>query len=158
MRATLLLLPALVCSACNADCGPASQLNGRVYKVFAAFVKVDSRRTDVEATWGSPSNGKGDWEFAWSGDSGAMTVIIDEQPFDGTGEWDAVECGNFAIQWDGEYVDDNGVSHLFEATGDFVVYDDRIDGIAGWNETWQVDGRTGRITGRTQIRGEQYLQ
>ncbi|MFT4622892.1 MAG: hypothetical protein ACI8PZ_001548 [Myxococcota bacterium] len=158
MRATLLLVPLAVLSACSADCGPASQINGTVYRVFGSFLTVDSRRTDAHATHGSPSNGRADWEFVWASDAGAMTVIIDDQPFDGTGEWDLVECGNFAIRWDGDYIDSNGVTHLFEATGDFVVYEDRIDGIAGWNETWQDGDDTGRFTGRTQLRGQQYLQ
>ncbi len=158
MRATLFMLPVLVGQACSADCGPASQLNGRVYRVWGNFLTVDSRKTDFNATHGSPSNGRANWEFAFGGDSGSVTVIIDQQPFDGTGEWDPVECGSFQLRWDGEYVDDNGVIHLFEANGDFVLYDDRLDAIVGWNETWQSEQGSGRFNGRTQLTGEQYLQ
>jgi hypothetical protein len=159
MRATLLLLtPLLVCPSCVSDCGPAGQISGRVYRVWGSFLTVDSRRTVVEATHGSPANGRADWEFAFSADSGPVTVIIDQQPFDGTGEWDPLECGSFQVRWDGEYIDDAGIIHLFEANGDFVVYEDRLDGIVGWNETWNMAGETGRFNGRTQLTGEQYIQ
>jgi hypothetical protein len=152
------LFSALLGAGCQADCGPASQLDESLFRTFGNLVSHRTVNDEAYPAEGSPANGLSDWQFIW-GDvtSGRISVEIDGQAFDADGNWDEVECGHFTVAGSGTYVSESFASeHTFEFDGDFTSYEGRLEGIVVWAESWDTADENGRMTGRSQLRGTEY--
>ena len=130
----------LAASGCQPDCGPPSQLNGVRYQAFGNVVTYTVG--EVAPPGDTLVNGSTDLEFEWPDVAeGPIVVRIDDQPFDGEGAWNTVECGNFTTAFGGTFRSVDGTEHNFTAAANFFVYDIVIEGSLAWNETWtSADG------------------
>lgn len=130
-------------------------LNGLVFETFGTFQSYEVRGDVPEILAQVPVNGWSDWSFEWSSaQSGPLTVLIDGQEFAGSGTWDPIECGNFSVSFNGIYGDANGVRHAFTTTGDFLWFDQSLEGLVFWNENWQTEYDSGKVSGESQLRGK----
>ena len=130
-------------AACDPGCDPPGAVDGITYRMFGNL--VDYELIGPEPYPGtSPVNGVSTWSFEW-GDAaeGPVTVVIDQQPFEGTGTWRLDQCGVFTVKFGGEWVFPGGRTHEFSAAGNFSYYDVLVEGALGWNETWREAGITG---------------
>ncbi|MEZ4315919.1 MAG: hypothetical protein R3F61_00370 [Myxococcota bacterium] len=158
------LVPIVVLlSACQPDCGLPSMLDGVRYQAFGNVVDYTIGQS------GAPPgqtliNGTTDLEFEWGGvNDGPIVVRIDDQPFEGEGSWNTVECGNFTASFAGTYRSSDGSDHNFTAAGNFYLYDILIEGSMAWSETWtsadgsaigQMQVTDGSVTGREYAPGQ----
>ena len=138
-----LILGAAPLGGCGLDCGEPTDVEGK-YSVFANVVAYEATNYEAFPSYMSPANGWAEWDITWNQvDSGPVIVSIDGQPFAGTGSWDAVECGHFALEFAGVYASEHESTHDFTAVGDFVVFGNQLEGEWRWDESWQ--GRGGEI-------------
>lgn len=149
MRAlALLTLTALpVVSGCSSDCGPHDQFNSFTWRVFANPVVFESTNPAFTAgpdywSYGSPANGVSEWQFQWgAAPVGPVTVVIDGQSFEGTGDMDDTECGYALVTFGGTYLDSlNDVEHNFNASLSMNLWSDALGAQLGafmiWKESW----------------------
>lgn len=162
--AALVSLPAL--SGCTTDCGPVSKFNTLTYRVFANPVEFTNDNPEFLAgpdfwSYGTPANGVSEWNFAWTAAaSGPVTVTIDGQSFEGTGELDEIECGQALVTFQGVYVDDaNSVDHTFNASMSMTLWAEQGGGQMGayliWKESWShPSSEAGQFTSNSHLTGE----
>lgn len=160
----VLLVPAL--SGCAPDCGAVNQFNTLTYRVFAnPFEYTNDNPVFLEGpefwSYGTPANGVSQWNFAWTGAAvGPVTVTIDGQTFEGTGELDEVECGQALVTFNGLYVDDaNNVEHNFNASMSMTLWSEQGGGLMGayliWKESWtHPSSENGTFTANAHLTGE----
>lgn len=132
-------------AACDPGCDAPGTLDGASYRMFGNL--VDYEVLGPEPYPGtSPVNGVSTWSFDW-GDAaeGPVTVVIDQQPFEGMGTWHEAECGTFTVRFEGEWVFPGGRTHDFRAAGNFLYYDVLIEGSLAWTETWRDSGLSGSM-------------
>lgn len=147
-------LPALVMAlgGCDPDCGSGRQIDGD-YAVFANVWEYDGENLDAFPSYMTPANGWSEWSVTWGAAAGGGVVVtIDDQSFSGTGTWDDVECGNFALSLSGTYRSANDSLHEFTADGTFVAYASRFEGVWEWEEDWtSAQGETGTFGATGQV-------
>lgn len=155
------LVLALLCAlplagGCGVDCGSPQEVDGR-YAVFASVLEVTDL-SDPEAfpSYMTPANGWTEWRLDWGGGSGGKNVIeLDEQTYEGTGSWDPVECGHFTLDFSGTYASVNETEHLFQASGEFVVFGPNLEGVWDWSEEWtNRRGDSGTFAASGQLTGQ----
>ncbi|MCB9675857.1 MAG: hypothetical protein H6737_12115 [Alphaproteobacteria bacterium] len=153
----LLPLVAFACGACNPNCGLPTVLDGVRFEAFGNV--IDYTIGDSGAPPGQILvNGYTDLEFEWNAViEGPIVVRIDDQPFDGEGQWNQQECGNFTVSFAGTFQSQDGSEHNFTAAANFLMYDILIEGSMAYNETWtsadgtavgQLQARDAAVTGR----------
>lgn len=128
------LVIAVCASGCGVDCGPPSQIDG-TYAVFANAVTWDGTNLEEFPYATSPANGWSEWSIVWDSVTGAMTVLIDDDAFDAGGSWNTIECGVFTLDFGGPYRDGPDL-HAFDATGEFAVFADHLEGSWEYQEDW----------------------
>jgi len=143
-----------VSPGCVAECEGGDSVRAKAFAVDTTFLSIRGDEAPVLIAQGSPANGSHVWEMDWASDSGPVDVYIDGQRFDGTGEWDAVECSRFNLSFGGTYEDEGGARHAFTARGNFLFYAGQLDGRFEYVESWSLDGETGVLRGDIQARGE----
>lgn len=152
----------LLLGGCAADCGPAAQIAGNTYTAFTHPVSASGNNIDRLtaapgfASYSLPVNGQNDWTFKFGeADIGPMKILIDGQAFDAQGIWDPVECGSFTVaEFKGLYVSTDGTQHNFSAAMNVVVFDEQLEGLVQWGESWElVDGTSGTYKSTAQMRG-----
>jgi hypothetical protein len=151
MRASLpvLVLAAAATAGCQPDCGTPRDFDGVRWDVFGNPVDFTAGQT------GAPPgqtliNGHTEWEIQW-GDtvSGPITVLVDDQPFQGEGVWDTQQCGAFAASFTGTFRSRDGTDHNFTTSGLFWYFDVLLEGAVSYNETFTaVDGTIGSLNVR----------
>lgn len=155
-------LPVLLLG-CEPNCPEPQTLNGQTFQVFAnPLEELNSQQLEAFTdapdflSYGSPMNGHSAWRIDWgASESGPLTISIDEQSFEGRGEWDPIECGHFSMTWEGEYLADDATRHDFSASGVFVTYEGHLAGEMLWVQSWATgDGRAGSWRGRVGVVGE----
>jgi len=145
LSSLLLLGTTGLSGACSDTCGLGSQLNGIDYDVFVKAIEYDIQNEAAFPGDASPANGFATLTFEWgTANEGPVTVFIDGQPFEGTGSFDDQECGNFTVQFEGDYLHESGSEHTFAAAGLFLFYEQVIEGQINWAENFRtVDGKVG---------------
>lgn len=129
---------ALVASGCSDTCGLGSQLNGQTYSAFIHPIEWEFDNEEAFPGAASPANGPVELTFEWGASSnGPITVVMDGQPFDGTGIFDEIECGNFVANWGGTYLSDEGTEHEFKAAALFMYYDTFLEGQLSYAEAFR---------------------
>ena len=139
---------------CVSECEGSEAVKGKAFSVDTNFLDIRRDDAPVEIVQGSPANGRHVWEMDWASDSGPVDVYIDGQPFNGTGEWDELECSRFNMSFGGTYEDDGGAKHAFTARGSFLFYAGQLEGRFEYVESWSADGETGVLRGDIQARGQ----
>lgn len=138
------LLPVLLVG-CNAACDAPNVFDTRIYEVFGNLVTFEST-SPVGPPDAYPVNGNTIWSIDWgSGVAGPVTVTIDEQAFDGEGAWAAERCDTFSMGFAGTYVSPGAVRHTFEASGDFLYFDNVLEGSLSWSDRWTFGESSGEI-------------
>lgn len=139
---------AIACIPC-----PSSQaLAGRAFGVDANVLDPDGRLDGFSGD--VPVNGQHRWQITFSASNPqTLTVNVDGQAWEGTGAWDDIECGSFTADWEGVWQGAAGDEHFFRANGSFWTYDDRLDGLVDWAESWTWDTTSGTFNGTAQILG-----
>ena len=153
-------------SACKPDCGGVQAFNNFTYRGFANPVIHESNNpafTEGPEYWsyGSPANGASEWQFKWGGVAqGPVTVVIDGQEFEGTGELDELECGTAVVNFGGIYTDDAvDVEHTFNASMSLNLWVDdngsQFGGYLIWKESWShPSSETGSFSAESHVIGE----
>lgn len=163
LYATTVVAAALLTQGCAANCPAPQTLNGQVFKMFANHVELLSSAEDLKVftaapdfiSYGSPANGKSEWVIDWGpANLGAVRVTIDDQRYDAKGDWNPVECGNFFLEFKGDYQSPDGVTHSFSTYGNFVQHDNKIHGELEWLEHFSNGaGKSGRYRAIVAIEG-----
>jgi hypothetical protein len=148
---------------CGNPCSGPTQIAGVEYTVFSSvrtFGAVSDEEDELAGfpSYETPVNGSHLWEFRWGGANvGPIVLVIDGQEFDGTGQWDVVDCGTFDVEIPEQtFVDSEGNDHVFVTSGFFMAFDQRLEGSLYWAEAWSVaeDGTDGTFVAEdVQVRG-----
>ena len=153
MRSLMALGVALLLTGCGVACDASSELDGR-YAVFANVVAFEGTNLDAFPSYMSPSNGWSDWDLAWPEGADTVAVAIDDQSYVADASSDPRFCGTFSMSLSGTYTSVNVTSHVFAATGDFVVFGPQLEGDWVWDESWvALDGETGTFSATGQLSG-----
>ena len=168
MRFSLLALcvAAAGLTGCQADCGSANAFNSFTYRVFAnPFESTSDNQVFTSGpefwSYGVPANGVSDWQFQWGGSHvGPVTVVIDDQSFEGEGDLDTVECGLATVRFSGVYFDEpTEVEHTFNASMALALWSENGVGKLGayliWKESWiHPSSEAGQFTANSHLTGD----
>jgi hypothetical protein len=160
---SLLLLALLPAAGCGVECGDASQTDGK-YVVFTT-VNGSPDISDPEhfPYYSTPVNGWGEWVLDWHG-LDTVSVLIDGEVYEAQGSWDAVECGNFTLKFNGAYewsaeLNDRyhtviDTEHDFNMFLALDVFGTRMEGTWVEDEQWtDPGGVTGTFAGHGLVSG-----
>lgn len=142
-------------TACDVDCGSPSQVNNQ-YAVFANVLEIKAvDNEEAFPSYQSPANGWSEWILRWDEMiQDDVIVEIDRQSFAAVGKWNEMECGNFDLEFGGEYVSDTGSVHSFDSTGRFIQFANQLEGLWEYQEVWtDTTGEQGTISLSGQIGG-----
>lgn len=143
MAFVTLLLPLLL--GCTETCDAPRVLDGRTYEVFGNLVRFDSIGVGVPPE-DYPVNGSSRWTLAWgASDDGPVDVTIDDQPQSAIGSWNPTTCNTFDLAIDGVYTSPGGVRHVFSTSGEYLFYDDVLEGELTWSDRWTFGESSGSI-------------
>lgn len=142
MRA-LFLIPLL--AACRPACDDPSVFDTRLYEVFGNLVDFESSST-LGPQDAYPVNGYTTWSIVWGNtEEGPVTVTIDDQVFEGEGSWSAERCDTFSVAFSGVYRSEGAVRHVFESTGEFLYFQDVLEGTLTWSDRWSFGEASGTL-------------
>jgi len=154
VSSTGLVLCLAAAPGCVSECEGGEAVRAKAFSVDTNFLSIRGDEAPAFVVEGSPANGTHVWEMDWASELGPVDVYIDCQVFDGTGEWDDMECSRFNMSFGGTYEDEIGAKHAFTARGSFLFYAGQLEGRFEYAESWSVDGETGVLRGDIQARGQ----
>jgi hypothetical protein len=152
MRSSMLLLLA----ACAPCLKPQTVLNAIEFDMSGSLSSLRVQPEEADFPTALPANGLSRWVMLWdTATTGAVHIDIDGQTYEAEGSWDDVECGNFSLAFEGEYLGSDGGRHVFATDGEYNTYDGLIDGLASWRESWEdAAGAQGTLVADVVFRGE----
>ena len=158
------MLLACVGSGCASPCMGPEIIDGLTYRMLANMTNYSESGVANSPVAYSPVNGITDWIIDWGTDEeSGVSVSLDGQVYNAVGIWDSIDCGHFTLAFSGLYVSEIGSTHLFDVDGAFVAFDDQLEGIWRWDETWTVNEGTdeeqsGELSSFGSVRGSVLMQ
>lgn len=146
----------MLLAACAPCLQPQTVLNAVAFDMSGAMTTFRIQPDDVTFPADVPANGPSVWTMLWdTATTGSVHLDIDGQSYAAEGTWDDVECGNFSLAFEGEYLGADGGRHVFNSEGTYNTYDGLLDGLVSWRETWEdAAGVEGTMTSTVVFRGE----
>ncbi len=135
---------------------PQTVLNAVEFDMLGTLSTHRTQPEDAAFPTDLPANGPSTWVMLWDSTTvGPVNLDIDGQIFVGEGSWSQTECGNFDLEFGGEYLGADGGRHFFTASGEWNTYDGVVDGLSSWQESWQrSDGGEGTLTATVVFHGK----